>query len=246
MTTPHSTPPHGTPHPVPHPAAPDDPEAIRRDIARIQRQLSGDVDALTEKVTPGRIVERRVDRARGRLAGWRDAVMGSDTADHVRHAGRTAHSLADEGADRVEDVAGTVADRASDAASTVSGTARAAPRAARRQTRGNPLAAGLIAFGAGWLASSVLPASRREQELAGQAEEKALEVGRPLARQAGEKAEELGGALRNPAEQAARAVQETAQQAASNVRAEGHSAAEEVRDRAEDAGRNVQDEARNG
>lgn len=259
MTTPYNT-----SDPVPHPAAPDDPDAIRRNIARTQRELSGDVDALTEKVTPGRIVERRVDRVRGRLTGWRDAVMGSDPADHVHSARRTARSLADEGAVRADDLAGTVSDaagavsdtasdaagtvsdRASDAASTVTGTAREAPRAARRQTRGNPLAAGLIAFGAGWLASSLLPASRHEQELAAEAEEKALDAGRPLARRAAEKAEELGGTLREPAEQAARSVQETAQQGASHVRTEGRSAAEQVQGRAEDAGRTVQDEARNG
>ena len=43
-----------------------DPEQIRREIERTQAALSQDVDALTDKVTPGKIVERRVDRARRR------------------------------------------------------------------------------------------------------------------------------------------------------------------------------------
>ena len=42
----------------------DDPDQIRREIERTQAHLSSDVDALTEKVTPSRIVARRVDRAR--------------------------------------------------------------------------------------------------------------------------------------------------------------------------------------
>ena len=45
---------------------PNDPDQIRRDIDRTQAHLSSDVDALTEKVTPSRIVERRVGRPRGR------------------------------------------------------------------------------------------------------------------------------------------------------------------------------------
>ncbi|WP_224392117.1 DUF3618 domain-containing protein [Pseudonocardia sp. ICBG1293] len=147
MTSPHTPPePTGT--------APDDPDAIRRDIEHTQRRLSGDVDALTDRVAPSRIVGRRVDRVRDRVGSWRDAVMGGDD--------RPAGAAAQRAADRAGDVAHAVSDRASQAAATVADTAREAPRTARRQTRGNPLAAGLIAFGAGWLVSSLLPASARE------------------------------------------------------------------------------------
>jgi len=41
-----------------------EPERIRREIEGTQRSLSTDVNALTEKVTPGRIVERRIGRMR--------------------------------------------------------------------------------------------------------------------------------------------------------------------------------------
>ena len=56
----------------------DDPDQIRRDIERTQAHLSTDVDALTEKVTPSRIVERRVGRARAAAGRLRERVMGSD------------------------------------------------------------------------------------------------------------------------------------------------------------------------
>ena len=36
----------------------DDPEVIRRDIEATRADLSRDVDALTEKVSPARVVER--------------------------------------------------------------------------------------------------------------------------------------------------------------------------------------------
>ena len=41
------------------------PEEIRREIERTQANLSQDVDALTERVTPSKIVERRVDPRAG-------------------------------------------------------------------------------------------------------------------------------------------------------------------------------------
>ena len=80
----------------------------------------------------------------------------------------------------------------------------------RRQTQGNPLAAGLIAFGAGWLISSLLPASRQEQRLAQQATEKAADVGRPLADKARDAAMEIKDNLQEPAQEAVASVKDTA------------------------------------
>ncbi|GEL25852.1 hypothetical protein PSU4_48060 [Pseudonocardia sulfidoxydans NBRC 16205] len=228
-----------TPYDTPQTTSSSDPDAIRREIERTQRRLGGDVDALTEKVTPSRIMERRVGRVRSRVAGWRDAVMGSDSDDHPSGA----RGLASQASDRLDDVTSTASDTASDAASRVADTTRDLPDAARRQTRGNPLAAGLIAFGAGWLVSSLLPATRQEQELAGQVKDKALEAGQPLVEQAQEKAQELGESLREPAQAAVQSVQETAQDAVSTVQDEGRSAADQVQDRAQQAGSTVKDEA---
>ena len=58
-----------------------DPEQIRQEIERTQAALSQDVDALTEKVTPGKIVERRVDKARDAATRLKEKVMGSVTSD---------------------------------------------------------------------------------------------------------------------------------------------------------------------
>jgi hypothetical protein len=55
-----------------------DPDEIRREIERTQANLSFDVDALAEKVTPSKIVERRVGRARSAASRWKDKVMGSN------------------------------------------------------------------------------------------------------------------------------------------------------------------------
>ena len=211
-----------------------DPEQIRREIERTQAALSQNVDALTDKVTPGKIVERRVDRARDAATRLKEKVMGSVTSDDPYGSSgqggvRTAASQA---ADRVSGTASAAASSVQDAAATAADAVQQAPQAIRRQTRGNPLAAGLIAFGAGWLVSSLLPATRREQELADQAKQVAQEKVQPVVQQV---ASEVGDNLREPAQQAVQSVKATAQDAKDTVAEEGRFAAQDVQGRAQDA-----------
>ena len=220
-----------------------DPEQIRREIERTQAALSQDVDALTEKVTPGKIVERRVDRARDTATRLKEKVMGSDSYARHGSGGGSVLSAASTATDRVsgtassaassvQDAASSAAGTVQDAATTAAGAVQEAPAAIRRQTRGNPLAAGLIAFGAGWLVSSLLPATRREQELADQAKQVAQERVQPVAQQV---AAEVKENLREPAQQAAESVRSTAQDARDTVADEGRFAAQDVQGRAQDA-----------
>jgi gas vesicle protein len=123
---------------------------------------------------------------------------------------------------------------ATDAAETVG----RAPQELRRGTEGNPLAAGLIAFGAGWLLSSIAPASKPEQQAADWMREHA----EPLTEQAGQLAQELKENLREPAKHAAESVTSTASDAASTVTDEARSAAGDVTDRARTATSNVREQ----
>jgi hypothetical protein len=212
----------------------DDPDQLRREIERTQRNLSTDVDLLTEKVTPGRIVHRKVNRTRRAMTSLRDRVMG------------TANDTVSTASDRVGGAASSVSDTASNAASSVADTASEAaqavgraPEAVRRGTEGNPLAAGLIAFGAGWLISSLAPASRKEQELADQATTWAREHGQPIAEQV---AGQVKDTLAEPAQQAVESVRSTATDAASTVADETRSAAGSVTDRAKEAKDSVQEQ----
>jgi len=220
-----------------------DPDQIRREIERTQANLSYDVDALTEKVTPSKIVERRVDRARGTAARWKDKVMGSNPISGSGHYGGAQRVDGGGVRDGLQSAADTVSDRASSAAATVSDAVQQAPSAARRQTQGNPLAAGLIAFGAGWLVSSLLPATRREQQLAdrakGVAQESAQAVA-PVVRQAAEEAKEN---LREPAQQVVESVKSTVTEAGQTVAEESKAAAGHVQDRAQDAAGTVRGHA---
>jgi ElaB/YqjD/DUF883 family membrane-anchored ribosome-binding protein len=199
------------------------PEQLRRDIERTQVGLSADVDALTEKVTPSRIVNRRVNRVRRTFGSMRDTVMGS----------------ASDAGDRMGSAVSTAADTVSSAASSAGELAGDAPRKVREQAQGNPLAAGLVAFGLGWLAASLLPASKPEQDLAGQAKDLAQERLQPAAT---EMAGELKDNLREPAEQAIESIRSTARDAGSTVAEEARSATEDVTTRARDAAGAVQNQ----
>ena len=102
------------------------------------------------------------------------------------------------------------------------------------------LAAGLIAFGAGWLISSLLPATQREQQLAGQAKDAAQENLQPIAQQV---ATEVKENLQPVAQQAVESVKATAQDAGQTVFEEGRSATQDVQGRAQDAADNVRGSA---
>jgi ElaB/YqjD/DUF883 family membrane-anchored ribosome-binding protein len=115
------------------------PEELRRDIEQTRDGLSDTLEAIGDRVSPGRVLERRKNRAVQGLHSIRDRVMGTGT----------------DARDRVSDGAGSVADA-------VTG----APDAVRSQTQGSPLAAGAIAFGVGFLAAAIFPPTRSEQNVA--------------------------------------------------------------------------------
>lgn len=209
-----------------------DPDQIRNRIENTRSNLSADVNALTEKVSPGRVMARRVDRTREALTSVKDRIMG--TADRATTATTTM-------GDKAGSMASEAAGRASDLASSAADTVASAPRMARQQAQGNPLAAGLIAFGAGWLVASLIPASRREQELAEQARDRIGEQMQPMAEQVKQAASDLADNLREPAQQAVESVRSTASDAASTVTDEGRAATEHVTHRAGEAKQKIGD-----
>src|SRR3954462_5659460 len=215
-----------------------DPDVIRRQIEDTRRELSYDVDALNEKVNPARVVDRRVTAAKGRLTSVKEKVMGSahDTTS-------SAHGMASNAAGTVQGAASSAAGTVQDAASSAVGAVQQAPDAVVRQTQGNPLAAGLIAFGVGWLVSSLLPASEKERQLAQQAETAVREHKDALLEPAKQAAQEVGEQLKPAAKDAMESVKTTAQDAAGTVKEEGQSAVQDVRGQSEDSKKTVQSHA---
>ncbi|MFD3401488.1 DUF3618 domain-containing protein [Kribbella sp. NPDC058693] len=197
----------------------EDPEELKRSIEQTRREVGRDVDALTEKVSPGRVVGRRVDRARGGVHRLKEHVMGS--------------------AESVGDTAGSAVSTVQDAGSKVGDAVGSAPDMARSRTRGTPLAAGLIAFAAGWVVAAALPASTRERELAHDTKDKAMEAAGPVKEQAAQVAQALKDNLQEPAQEAVENVKQSASEAATDVADEGRSAAQQVAEGAKDSADNV-------
>jgi hypothetical protein len=215
-----------------------DPDVIRRQIEDTRRELSYDVDALNEKVNPTRVMDRRVSAAKGRVGRMKERVMGS--AQDTRYS---AQGMASSAQGRASEMASNAAGSVQDAASSAASAVQQAPDTVIRQAQGNPLAAGLIAFGVGWLVSSLLPVSEKETQLAQQAESTVREHKDTLLEPAKQAAQEMGEQLKPAAQQAVEEVRSTAQDAAATVKDEGQSAAQDVKGQAQQSKETVQSHA---
>ena len=85
-----------------------DPDQIRSEIDQTQRELSADVDALTDKLSPQRIVERRVRGTRTAMTNMKDRIMGS-TSDAYQTAGSAASGVGESVGARASAARDTVA-----------------------------------------------------------------------------------------------------------------------------------------
>ncbi len=207
----------------------NDPDAIRADIERTRAQLSDNVDALADTANPKKIAERQVDQVKGAVRGVKERIMGSDDPYDDGMVGDTRGA--------VQDRASAVGDAVSERASAVGDAVASAPRRARQGTQGNPLAAGLIAFGVGLLISGLIPSSQKEQRAVSDLQEN-LE---PLKQKATEAVQDMAENLREPAQQAAESVKATATTAVQNVKDEGVAAKDDVQAQVQDSKDTVQE-----
>lgn len=216
----------------------DNPDAIRSDIEATRARLGTNVDAVADKVTPSNIVHRQTDKVKDAVTGVKERIMGaadsatSTVQDRVHSGGgHTTDALHSTG-DTLHGAKDTAAAKLSDAGTAISH----APDQVKTKTQGNPLAAGLIAFGAGMLVSSLIPPSQKEREAAQQLKTAA----EPLATQVTDAAKDMVQDLKEPAQEAMENVKATATEGVQNVKNEGQGAVTDVKDRATDAKDHVQ------
>ena len=201
-------------------------QQVRADIERTREDLGQDLDAIGDKISPRQAVRRRTDRVRGTLIEMKERVMGS--AESATSTVTTeGSSIAGSVRDAASDVASSVGDAASGAADAV----RSAPDAVKKQTEGNPMAVGLIAFGLGALAGTILPSTQTEKNMAPQLRELVVD---PMKETASEAAREVGQDLRGSAEEAAERVKQTAQESAQRLTEESHHRMDDVRNTAQE------------
>jgi uncharacterized protein YjbJ (UPF0337 family) len=120
------------------------------------------------------------------------------------------------------DTAGSAKEAMGSAASTVGDAVTGAPQTVKQQAQGNPLGAGLVAFGVGLVLSSLIPASEREKQLAAQAQDKAMG---PVQ----DKAREMGEQLQGSVQQSAQQVKDAVSQATQQTKDQAQSAVEDVK-----------------
>ncbi|WP_232548608.1 DUF3618 domain-containing protein [Propioniciclava soli] len=197
------------------------PEEIRREIERTRAQLSDNVNALGDSAKPTNLAREQVDRVKDKANDLKTRVFGdpNDPWDEGA-AGGVGHQLAD------------ARDQAVDAV-------QDAPRQLKQRTQGNPLAAGLIAFGLGALIGGLIPASRIEKDAALQVKDAA----EPVVDQAKQMANEARDHLQPMAQEAADSVKFVAQDAGEQVKADAEAARDDVQAQAQSSADAVKSDA---
>jgi uncharacterized protein YjbJ (UPF0337 family) len=201
----------------------EEPDRLKQDIENTRAALTRDVDLLAEKTSPTKIAQRR-------WTMMKEKVMGS--TEQARHAASDTTSAAvstvQDKASHLNDVAG---EKAHDAADAV----RHAPQAVAAQTQGNPLAAGIIAFGVGMLAATLIPVTDVERRAGQQLKDNTGELTDKVKDMTAELREDLSGTVQQAAEQ----VKDTAEDAAQTTKGQAQSSAQEVKKQTKQAARNA-------
>ena len=176
-------------------------DRIRAEIDATRGELADDVSTLAVRTNPKKIAGRR----------WHSMKA---TATSVRH--------------RLMGASSESTDTLSDKASGIGGAVRGAPETMVRQAQGSPLAAGVIAFGAGLLTAALLPRTEPEQRIGGQIAERAHDVVDSVQQEA----KGLGSEIKDSAVAAGHEVGQTTREAAARTaeqaRQSGHEAREQI------------------
>jgi len=211
-----------------------EPDRLRQDIESTRASLTRDVDLLAEKTSPKRVAQRR-------WTSVKEKVMG--TADHARHAAGDTTSSAvgtvqdkttqfkDAASDKASQLSGAASDKAHQAADAV----RSAPQAVASQTQGNPIAAGIIAFGVGLLASTLIPVTDAERRAGQQLKEHS----EGLTDQVKDVASDLKDDLTGTVQQAAGQVKDVAQEGVQATKEQARSSAQDATQQTREAARNA-------
>ena len=148
--------------------------------------------------------------------------MGS--SEHAKHTAGSA-------AGTVQDKASQLTDQAGEKAHVAADAVRAAPRTVARQAQGNPLAAGLIAFGVGMLAGTLIPVTDAEKHAGQQLKEHSGDLTEKARSLAAEMKDDVSGTVREAVGQ----VRETAADAAQTTRQQAQASAQDAKDQSRQA-----------
>jgi ElaB/YqjD/DUF883 family membrane-anchored ribosome-binding protein len=196
-----------------------DPDQIRADIEATRGELGRDVDALADKVSPPKIMERQRTRVRQAFGDVKDHVMG----------------VADDVGDTAKDAVGGAGDALSEL-----------PHKARRTAQGAPIVVGLLAAGLGFLIASLIPASDSERRLSTSLRDRAQPLVDKAMDVAKDAAQDVAQELKGPAQDAVEEVKESAMSSAQTVKDEARYTADRVKENVASTGASTGDTAGGG
>ena len=179
-------------------------DQLKADIEYRRERMSGTVDAIEDRVVPGRIIRRRTDAARDWMGQARTRVMGPPQ--------------------KVKAQVGALPDQAASGAHQFAENVTALPEQISDQTRGAPLVAGGIAFGVGALFALVLPETPPEHHLAETLEPQIS----TLTDAAKESAQAATDAVKESAQQSVDELKDVASEHATKATEQAKGAAEQV------------------
>jgi hypothetical protein len=166
-------------------------EELKRDIEHTRADMSGTLDAIEDRVSPSRMIQRRKNRVSESVHAIRERVMGA--ASDMEHGIATAAG----------DVTGTIKD---------------APHAVASRAEGAPMVAGAITFGLGFLVAVAFPSTRTEREASTTIADKLEPAKQELVDSAKEVAENLKEPARQAAQEVKDAASESASAVSSTAR----------------------------
>jgi hypothetical protein len=199
----------------------EEPDRLRQDIESTRATLTRDVDRLAEKTSPKQVARRR-------WTAMKEKVMGStEQARHaVGHGTSSATGSVQSAAGTVQDKASQLGDAASSTAHQAADAVRNAPQAVASQTQGNPIAAGVIAFGVGLLAATLIPVTDAERRAGQELKDHSDQLTDKVKDVASELKDDVGGTV----QQAAGHLKETARDAAQSTTQQARSSTQDVKD----------------
>jgi len=184
-------------------------EELRYDIAGTREHLGTTLDAIGDRVSPGRVIERKRNQVTMRTRSFKDRIMGT-----MHDAG---HSMQDTMHGMQESV-------------------HEMPNTVRHTSQGSPLLAGGVAFGLGLLAAVAFPATDAERQAASTLMEKAeplkedmKEVAHEVADHLKEPATQAVQEVKSSASEAAGHVAETGKQHMQETKEQATNAASDLR-----------------
>jgi len=173
------------------------------------------VDALADRALPNRVVRRRWTQVKEKVMGTPQAT-GTMVQDRARSVAGAVGDTASKAGHKAEQIGGDIAD-----------AVREAPQMVAERTQGNPIAVGLIAFGAGLLVASLVPTTEFEKDMGQQLKESAEPLRQPLM----ESGQRLKEDVSESVGQAAEEVKQTAKDSAQKVADDTKSAAQQMTNR---------------